>query len=710
MAEVRPVTITSKDWKKCQEHVKKEYDKRKTDQFRKKHERIWAEVDRQVMMEPVNPTGQTKNDWHSAIELGELAKASEIITADVMRIAFPTTRAWFEAHAELPPMLNPETGENEASSQDEQMLIDGAVRALMVQQHLDFGFKARVALSVKEAFHHGSFVAEANWESAMKVHDGSGIQGLSAPVWKPYSMWNSFPDTSPSVIGANMIYTGSMILRDYMPLHVLKMQKGQGWMTDNFKKIPKQQHRNKDIETQDLEIIKYYGDIVIPQGEGDVYLPNSTVLLANGIIVFYAPNALPYPSILFNGYERMDVRDPYYVSPIMKLAPMHKLASVIANKYVDSVALKNEPPMVYDGNDPSFVQNGGPVIAPAWKGATKGKADVKIIETGDPRYALEGLTAVLQQIKEGTSVDSVRAGASPSADQTATQARIQQARGEVRVVDFVDKLEYTLKTFLYMQHDLNRSNMDVYGFYNPEMDAPDFMRVSGQQLPETVQFEVVGSRGVLGEEERAQKASVVTAFLAGHPGFEPLLNKIAIAKEMYQDAGVKSPERLLNVPGQNPEVEAAVNEIKAQAEQAIQELQAQIFELEKKLAITQSVNDAKVVDATMKAGVQGDITMLKAQVQAALDSMKTGMKVAEHEAKQQPTLSFAEMGSFVKSLESLLEKQKEDGEKEKDKNDKKIETMLDAIKEMNKAVTKLSKPRRIVRDARGNIEKAVVDE
>jgi len=316
----------------------------------------------------------------------------------------------------------------------------------------------------------------------------------------------------------------------------------------------------------------------------------------------------------------------------------------------------------------------------------------------------------LQQIKEGTSVDSVRAGASPSADQTATQARIQQARGEVRVVDFVDKLEYSLKTFLYMQHDLNKGNMESYGFYNPEMDAPDFMRVSGGQLPDNIQFEVVGSRGVLGEEERSQKMSVVTAFMAQHPGFEPLLNKVAIAKEMFQDAGVKSPERFLNVPGQNPEVEAAVQEVQAQAEQAIKELQQTVFELEKKLAITKAVNDAKVVEATMKAGVQGDVSMLKAQIQATLDSMKTGMKVAEHEAKQQPTLSFAEMGSFVKSLDDLLAKQKEDGERNKEKEDKKLETMMEAIKQMSKGIEKLSKPRKLVRDAKGNAEKVVIDE
>jgi hypothetical protein len=65
---------------------------------------------------------------------------------------------------------------------------------------MDFGLKARVKLSVKEALHHGGFVVTVEWEHQNKVYDGQGLQSLEAPVWVPHSMWNAYPDMSPSVV------------------------------------------------------------------------------------------------------------------------------------------------------------------------------------------------------------------------------------------------------------------------------------------------------------------------------------------------------------------------------------------------------------------------------------------------------------------------------------------------------------------------------
>src|SRR2546427_9003012 len=90
--DIKKRRINDNDWKNVQEYVKKEYNKRKTDSFRKQHETIWREVDRQVYMKSPDKRRKDpnqKNDWHSAIELGELARASEIITADIMRRYFP---------------------------------------------------------------------------------------------------------------------------------------------------------------------------------------------------------------------------------------------------------------------------------------------------------------------------------------------------------------------------------------------------------------------------------------------------------------------------------------------------------------------------------------------------------------------------------------------------------------------------------------------
>lgn len=712
-------TVTEKDWKQVEGKINAEYDKRANDSFRKQHERIWKEVDRQVAMQPsaVYRSEGGKTDWHSAIELGELSKAYEIIKADVMRVCFPNVRTWFESHVEIPARLDPQSGENIAPTQKEQTMYDGMLRALMAQQHIDFGLKSRFSLSVGEALAHGSFVTEVRGEDAVLYSENGGVTSAHAPVWVPHSMWNCYPDPSPSVVGSNMFYSGSMIIKEYMPLYKLKKiaEEGieQGWMPSQIKKIKKRQNKNKDVDTEDVELRKYYGDCVIDKkGDPEIFLPNSKVILANGIIVFYAPNTLPFPNVIFNGYERQDVRDPYYTSPLIKLSPTHKLASTMANKLVDCIARHVEPGIVYDANDPAFVESGGPPMEPGMRVGTKyfGKG-FQEMKVGDPNAVIAGLTLVMDQLRSGTSVDSIRAGSGDSGDKTATEIRNASSRSEVRVVDFVDKLEFSLKSYLYMQHEINRREMGNYSFYNPEMDAPDFMRATKEMLPENVHFDVVGARGVLGEEARSQKMTAVTAYASQNDLFAPLLKPAEILKEMYLDAGVKSPERFLNIP--DDELEQIKQQIEQQYKDIIEEGKAKIFELEKDLAIKSAVNDAKVQEALQKGQSQNETSQFKAEVQAQLESVKTGMKIAENQAKQQPQaaqVSITEIASLVKSMEKMLESKEKTEAKEDEKDRKKMDAMMDTIKEMNKAMAKLSKPRKLIRDSKGNPDRVVVED
>jgi hypothetical protein len=706
-ARIKKRRINNNDWVKVESYIKKELAKREADPFRKVHEMIWKEVDRQVYMkspEKIQNDPKQKNDWHSAIELGELSEASETATGDVLRLAFPNTRAWFESHVELQPELDPSTGQNIAPQQEEQIFADGSLRALMTQQHADFGFMERVELSTKEALHHGGFVVEARNESAMLVHDGSGIQSLSAPVWVPHSMWNCYPDPSPSILGTNMLYMGSMIIKEYTPLYKLKdmAQSEDGWMGSQIDKVPKKRTKVKDVETDDVELVKYFGDLVINRTEGgDIFLPNSKVVLANGVIVFYAPNKYPFPNIIYSGYEKLDVRDPYYISPLMKLAPMHKVATVCANHYLNALALKTEPPSMYDGNDPDFVQNGGPTIAPGWKGATKGTPKWVQLETGDPQAALAGVEFALSQVRQGTSN-----GMETEPDQTATASRLQNIRGEVKIVKFVSRLEFSLKTFLYMQHEINKRELDVYTFYNPEMDAPDFMRVTAQDLPQNVHFEIVGSRGILGEQERAEKTSVVISFASQNPLFAPLLKGPEILKEMFQDAGVKSPERFLNIP--NDEMQQMQQMMEQKYQGIIQEGMQEIDDLKKKLAIAQSVNDAKVVEAQIRGESQAAIAEYKAQIQKEIDYLKAQLDIAKEAAKQQGEvaknvnqLSIKEIADVINSLQSLIDNNKASQEAQTKEVSHKVDTLMSTHE---KLLTEIKKPVKL-KDANGKVLK-----
>lgn len=613
--EVKRRRITAKDWQTVESYIEGELDRRKGCEFRKAHETIWTEVDRQVAMKPMKRIvdGREVSDWHSTVELGELAKASEVLTADVRRMIFPHSRAWFDPHSDL--------GTDDPVVQKQS---DGALRALMAQQHLDFGLKARFELSVKEALHHGSFVAEVKWTPRMKVTDGARVENIAAPVWIPHSMWNCYPDPSPSVIGTDMFYSGSMIIVSYAPHHkVMDMAKGPGWF--NLDKIPK---RDKD---QDDEIVTYYGDLVVGRQDGEIFLPNSKAVTVNGRVVYCSPLELPFPPVMYAGYERIDVRDPYYTSPIVKLSPMQKLGSVMANKFIESIALKVEPPIVYDGSDPYFVQSGGPVIAPGHKSPTKGTANWNSIDVGDPAAAAAGLEMSIRQIQEGTGVNAIRAGVMSSDRQTATEVTKVSQAGEIRTVDFVDKLEtQALRPFLYMQHALNRKNLTGYSFYNSEMDAPDFMRASKSDLPEIVHFEVVGSKGLLGEEQRTQKTSMVTAFASQNPLFAPLLKPAELLKEMYQDAGNKNPERFLNTQeGQDPQVEM----IKQQAQQAIQQIQAQaqqeLQKLQQKIVVLETKQQIEA--AKLQQEGQHKAAQLQQEAQVAAQRLALEREKAEAE-------------------------------------------------------------------------------
>lgn len=693
--------IQKTDWIQIESFVKEELKARQENKFRKLHEGIWTEVDRQIAMQPmvrIDQSGQKiDTTWHHVIELGELTRSLEVLKADVRRLIFPTNRSWFETHAEVPFDLDEQTGEK-VQNQTKQEQVDGGLRALMVQQHQDFGFKARIDLCLNEALKHGSFVGEVIWNSVAKIHGGSGVEFFSAPIVQPHSMWNCYPDQSPSVIGTDMFYKGSMVIVSYKPLYLLKAEASgnEGWI--NLGKIKKRTNKNGTSETEDVEIVTYYGDCEIKRDDGNIYLPNSKVVLANDTIVYYAPIETPYPPIIFTGYERIDIRDPYYVSPITKLSPMQKFTSIVVNKFLDAVALQVEPPVQYNANDPHLVQMGGPKIAPGMQYPTKTGNTWNTLETGDPRYALEAAQMGMQQIQMGTGVDANRSGsAEASNDKTATEIRRTSQAGQIRTVDFVDKLEnQALRPILYMQHDLNLARLEKYSFYNSEMNSPDFVRVTNEDLPKHVHFEIVGSKGVLGEEERSQKMTAVVAFASQSELFAPLLDAQAILKESLQDAGVKNPERFLKTDqGQNPEVAAIQQQMEQQKQegmQMIEELQGQLQEAKSNAAMKEAESARKMNLEEYKAQRQLEMEEAKAQRQLELEQYK-----AERKAELDVMLADMRSHATMCQMESKREMDTMKAQKESSVNvvDSQAAGPLsqigEAIAQMAQAVAEVSK-------------------
>jgi len=701
MAEKR---ITQENWDQVEKAVNEQLEARKTSEDRKDHERIWKEVDRQIRMKPMQrfmadgKEVDLKKDWHSALELGELSTASEVIASDVMRIIFQQT--WFQPHAEIQWPIDQKTGKR-AVNDDRQDVTDGLLRNLMVQQHKDFGLKARFRLSVKESLHHGGFCAEIRMEEQLLVREGSKIRKVSAPVWVPYSMWNTYPDPSPSVIGTNMFYTGNMILCEYIPYSKLKeYAQGDGWIKKRLEMVEKR----KEGDGKDVELVKFKGDLYIDRSTDDIYLPNSEVILANGKLVYYAPAKLDYPNVIYSGYERQDVRDPYYTSPIIKLSPTAKIATIAANMFIDGSKLKVEPPIEYDSNDPEYAMNGGPVIAPGAKTGTRSVGSgMKALDVGEPNYALSAYTLTTQQMKEGLGVSSNRSGVRQGDRETATAANLANQGAEVRTMEFVSQLEpQGLLPFLYMQHDLNRREMGEYTFYNDEMHTPDFIRATKKDIDANAHFEVVGSRGLLGEEKRRTALNGAVAFFSGNPLFAGMLEPVEIIMDTFREAGKKNPEEWLKAQdkGLPPQVQQQMQQMGQMIQQLQGELQkAQSGEQAKmaKLQLDKAIADMEHMAAMQKLELEK--IALASQTQSENQDRLAENKRSQDELR----LEYQRMQqdyelAMTKLRADLMENQRE-RESAREQAEQKNTEML------AKAIEKMSAPKKIVRGADGKADR-----
>ena len=710
----RKITLSGKDGENVANFIKRTLEKRKGSPHRKQAERMWKEVDRQVAMESM--TRQKKNpqspstDWRSAIELGELSRASEVLSADIRRMAFPQNRSWFDPHIKIDPSEVEESG---VTLEEVQEVSDGGLRALMAQQHLDFNFKGRQDLSIKEALHHGGYVAEVDDISMLGCTPDGTVKDINAPVWVPHSMWNCYPDDAPSVTAGTLFYTGSMIVCSFMSHNAITNVSTKGWIKDAISKL-------EDPKDKDHEITWYHGDITIPRTKGgDIYLPNVKTACVKDKLVYYAPNDLPHSRIIYNGYERLDVRNPYYISPLMKMSPTQKIASTLANKLIDSVDMKVEPPVVYDGNDPDLVMNGGISMEPGSQTSSKNLANFKTIDIGDPGAVLTAVQFNIAELQKGTSVDSIRSGMSSSTEQTATEVERTRQGGQIRTIDFLDKHELQgLRPFLYLQHESNKRNLETYQFYSQEINSPDFVVIKREDLPDTVHFDVVGSKGMIEEQQRQQATMSVTNFMYSI-GAGNKINIDKLAKEMYQDAGNKNPERFLNVTDE-PTAQQMVEQLQAQMQEIQQQAQAlqaenqelkqgeesKIQEIQSKAAIEMAKQDNEEDNIAKKA----EIDMAKLQNESQIKEQETQNKLILEDKKLDNQQQLEMFKAFIAQETKPEDTSEDDNMKREESESAKMTAMMDKFETMIEQFAKVAAaPKKVVRDAEGFITEVTTE-
>jgi hypothetical protein len=179
-----------------------------------------------------------------------------------------------------------------------------------------------------------------------------------------------------------------------------------------------------------------------------------------------------------------------------------------------------------------------------------------------------------------------------------------------------------------MQHALNKGNLKSYSFYNDEMDTPDFMRLSKDNIPDAAHFDVTGAKGLLGEENRINRTTAVTAFAAGNPLFAPRLEVDELLLDMYRDAGQKNPERFLN---KGPQIPPQVQAQMQQMQQVIQQLQQ---ELAKEKMHTQIKAGELALKRDVKVEVQMDQQKMAADHQLKIADLNRKFALDSRAARQ----------------------------------------------------------------------------
>jgi len=380
---------------------------------------------------------------------------------------------------------------------------------------------------------------------------------------------------------------------------------------------------------------------------------------------------------------------------------MQKVATILANKFIDGVDLYIQPPGTYDGNDAYLVQQGGPALHPGAMTPTKGSNKVTFMQVGDPKAALSGLQLALTKLEEGTAVNALRSGGQDSDRKTATEVQKTAQGAEVRTVDFVGDLEPSaLRPFLYMQHEMNLKYLKTYSFYCQEKDLPDFLSITKKDLPKVVHFEIVGSKGVLGEERRAQQMIATTQLWLSTPMTAAKLNLERIMIDGYEDAGVKGAEEyvLTGRPQIPPEVQAQMQ----QMQEALQETQAELQKAKageavqlQKIELSKKEAEAEFAIERARLEVEKAKAMSEMKADAAEVVRKANESMAQLELDRKEMERRFVLEAEAIRRESALEaaKAREKADNDRRLTDAKIESMekLAAAKAKEKKKVKLTR-------------------
>lgn len=530
---VRPKRrFTQTDWGWIADYIGEEHFRRK--KARKGLEKHWAEIDRQIRMEPdksrkldENGNPDPKKLWMAEMELPLQAQTLEVLTADARRLMFPDSGPWFMPHAEMTDEYLGRVDfkgliagdENEVPSRINQDNADKLIEGWINHLHRQYDFFGVYDEINAEAFKYGVGIGRLKaLKKPVVMQTAKGVvkEEQTLPILVPQSIKKTYLDdreyaqmNEGMILGPAVIYEST---RRYEDLRIAA-QRGSndpknpmgGWMPANLKRIDPDDNSN-------VSVLEYEGDLVVPRkSTRSMVIPGAIVTVVVGksdkktarTVIRFRFRDTPYTSYILHPYHREDIDTPYATSPLMKGRPVQAAAVHTLNQLIDSGELKTYPPVAWNKNDPNMAATGGPIIEPRRLWETNGSSQIEVQnDIGDPGTSLTAYGVLISQYYDVTGVNQPRLGAQTVSHTTAFAKDAELSRGTIRTVDYVrSTLKGSMTKLLYMEYDLGRRLMK--GRNTVYIDSyRGFVSMSKAMLADNAMFEAFGAGG---PSEQAQK-------------------------------------------------------------------------------------------------------------------------------------------------------------------------------------------------------------
>ena len=560
----------ARDWKVIADQIVDEYEKRK--KARKNTEKEWAEIDRQLRMEPNNKlklladgTPDRNRAWMAEMELPFQAQALEVLTADARRLMFPDSGPWFAAHAALTDQYLSRVDfqsmiagdENDIPSQINQDNADKIVESLLNHYHRQYDFGGVMDLVNAEAFKYGTGLARvkmAQKSVIMQTARGTLKETQTLPVILPRSIKETYLDeTEYAVMNEGLVMGPSVIAeRDQKVVDlVLAANKGStdpdkeigGWMPSNLKGL----EGDKD---GCVCVLEYEGDLIVPRKTtGSMFLPGVIVTVARGYngdkadhrVIRFRFRKIPMQSYVQFPYHKEHIDCAYATSPLMKGRIIQAAATDALNRYLDAAALKNQPPMQYNRDDMVFAQSGGPRVFPGAQWGTTDK--VEVVDMGDIGPMLNAYLAFVKQHSDFTGMNAPRLGEQTVSHTTAYAKQSEIQRGTVRTVDYVKaSLEGPLTQILALEYEIGKEAMKgTMRIYSESYRG--WLDLKKEFLPDDAVFDAYGAGGPAEQQQKnalrlqSLQLGLQMDQIAAQYGQPPTINIPAAIEQVLREGG-----------------------------------------------------------------------------------------------------------------------------------------------------------------------------